>query len=870
MRPQPPDAALRLAAIVESSTDAIFSVDLDGIVTSWNRGAEILFGFLPDEVIGRKLTILAPPDRAHEADVALARVLEGHVVPPFDTVRWRKDGTLVDVSITVSPIRDHDGAVVGASKISRDISARKKIEADLRESQRRLMGLAEAASSVVGAADVGSVLGAVIEVARDVFDADGYAIWRGDDGGSWRVIRSFGISQAFAERVIGTTAAASTRRLAFDAPVICTDVATSPTVAHLREDYEREGIASLIVFPLTIHGEPCATMVFYSRKVCEYRDDDVRVGMAVANLAAAALTTAELYEEQRTAREAADYARRQAAFLADAGTAMSASLDYESTLTAVAKLAVPTLADWCAVDVVDDKGVLQRLAVAHVDPDKVSLARLLHERYPPDRDATGGIYDVVRSGNPILLSPIPAALLDAVVRDEEHRQLIDALHLKSYLCVPMMAQGKALGAISFVGAESGRQYSEDDLRVARELANRAALAVQNARAYARANEASRLKDEFLATLSHELRTPLNAVLGYTRMLRSGMLGAEKTGPALDTIERNATALKQIIEDVLDISRIVAGRLRLSVQAVDLPTILHDSRATVTPAADAKGVRIETIIDPSVPPVPGDPDRLQQIVWNLLSNAIKFTPRGGRVQVRLSRVNSHVEITVADTGAGISAEFLPFVFERFRQADATFTREHGGLGLGLSIAKQLIELHGGTIAAASGGPGAGATFTVSLPLMIVHSAEHASQPQSTPSPVLEPVKAAPRLDGLHVLAVDDERDSLALLRAVIESAGGRVTTAASAAEALELVAVDPPNVLICDIGMPGTDGYGLIRALRRMEEPMRSLPAAALTAYARTEDRITSLASGFHMHLVKPIDPLELLVAVSSLAVRRYS
>jgi PAS domain S-box-containing protein len=870
MRPQPPDAALRLAAIVESSSDAILSVDLDGVVTSWNRGAQLLFGYEPHEMVGHKLTLLAPPDRAHEAALALSRVLQGQVVPPFDTVRWRKDGTLVDVSVTVSPIRDHDGVIVGASKISRDISERRRMELELRESQRRLMGLAVAASSVVGATDVDSVLGAVIEVARDVFEADGYAIWRVDQGGRWRVVRSHGISERFATRVIETSPTSPVRRLNFETPIVCPDVATAPMVAHLRDEYEREGIASMVVFPLTIHGERCATMVFYSRHRREYPDADVRVGSAVANLAAAALTTAELYEEQRKAREAADHARRQAAFLADAGTALSASLDYESTLTAVSRLAVPTLADWCAVDVVDEHGILQRLAVAHVDPDKVALAKRLHERYPPDPNAPGGVYEVIRTGIPVLHSPIPTALLDAAAKDDEHRRLIAELQLKAFLCVPMLAQGTALGAISFVSAESGREYSDADLRVASELATRAALAVQNARAYARANEASRLKDDFLATLSHELRTPLNAVLGYIRMLRSGMVTPERTATALETVERNATALQQIIEDVLDVSRIVAGRLRLAVQAVDLPSILRESRATVTPAADAKGVRIEMIVDPSLPPVPGDPDRLQQIVWNLLSNAIKFTPRGGKVQLRLSRVSSHVEIVVADTGAGIAADFLPHVFERFRQADATFTREHGGLGLGLAIAKQLTELHGGTISAASDGPGTGATFTVALPLMIVHGSEHVVVRRAATPPTLAPVAERPRLDGLHVLAVDDERDSLSLLRAVIESAGGRVTTATSVAEALERIRLDLPDALICDIGMPGTDGYGLIRALRRMEEPARSLPAAALTAYARTEDRITSLASGFQMHLVKPIDPLELLVAISTLAVRRYS
>jgi len=279
-----------------------------------------------------------------------------------------------------------------------------------------------------------------------------------------------------------------------------------------------------------------------------------------------------------------------------------------------------------------------------------------------------------------------------------------------------------------------------------------------------------------------------------------------------------------------------------------------------------------MIEPLATPISGDAERLQQIVWNLLSNAIKFTPRGGKVQLRLSRVNSHVEITVSDTGRGIAPDFLPFVFERFRQADTTFSREYGGLGLGLAIARQLTELHGGTVTAASGGIGHGATFTISLPLMIVHqpSAAPAAREHPHSDRAMPQIEPRPRLDGVHVLAVDDERDSLSLLRAVLDAAGATVTTAASASEALETLARQRHDVLVADIGMPGMDGLQLIRAIRQLDAPARNIPAAALTAYARAQDRITSLASGFQMHLVKPIDPVELVVAIASLAPRGLS
>jgi PAS domain S-box-containing protein len=856
----PPDASLRLAAIVQSSDDAIISKDLDGVMTSWNAGAERLFGYTADETVGRSIRMLIPDDRQNEEDHVLESIRSGFVVEPFDTIRRRKDGTPVDVSVRVSPILDPAGRIVGASKIARNISDRKRNEAELRDLQHRLRGLAAASATILGNPDLNSVLPALIELARDVFVADGYGIWRVDDAATWTVVRAFGISKEFASTL--TTPGGNP----FADPVIAPDVFASSSLADAHDAYRREGIVSLLAHPLIIKGACRGAMVFYSRTRREYGDVDVEVARATANLAAAALTTVELYDEQRSARAAADHSRKRALFLAEAARAMSASLDYHDTLKAVAQLAVPAIADWCAIDMADGQGGVERLAVAHVDPGKVALAQQLHERYPADPDAAGGIHHVIRTGKAAFMSSIPPALLEAVARDDEHRRIIRELNLHSYMCVPLMAHEKVFGAITFVSAESGREYGEDDLRFAQELASRASLAVENSRAYARLTEVSRLKDEFLATLSHELRTPLNAVLGYARMLRMGTLGPEKVKPAIDVLERNAIALKQIIEDVLDVSRIVSGRMRLNVESVDLPSILHEATASSMPAAVAKGVRIETTIDALDSRVSGDPHRLQQVVWNLMSNAIKFTPAGGQVQIRLSRTDSHVEIAVSDTGIGISSEFLPFVFEPFRQADATFSREHGGLGLGLGIAKQLTELHGGTIAARSDGPGLGATFVVSLP---VKAASVESRPVKFEAPVAESpapyAESARSLEGLCVLAVDDEADSVRLLKTVLEDAGASVITATSAEMALDVLRSDTPDVMVADIGMPQMDGLQLIRTVRQMGEPARSIPAAALTAYARPEDSVTSLSSGFQMHLVKPIDPVELAAAISRLA-----
>ena len=381
--------------------------------------------------------------------------------------------------------------------------------------------------------------------------------------------------------------------------------------------------------------------------------------------------------------------------------------------------------------------------------------------------------------------------------------------------------------------------------------------------------ANRLKDDFLATLSHELRTPLNAILGYIRMLRRGVFDEARREHALQVVERNASTLTQMVEDVLDVSRIVAGKIRLNVQPVDVARVLEEAIATVKPAADARGVTLEAVLDSGAGPVAGDPERLQQVLWNLLSNAVKFTPREGRVQIRLERVHSHVEIVVSDTGVGIPPEFLPHVFERFRQADSRFSREYGGLGLGLAIARELVHLHGGSIEAVSEGVGKGATFRVRLPLMIVHG----TATRESIGPSETDVGAAAdspdaRLDGVRVLAVDDDPDATSLMREVLEAAGASVLSAHSAPAALSILAREHPDVLLTDIGMPGMDGFMLIAKVRASADPAtREIPAAALTAYARSEDRVRALKSGFQMHLAKPIDPAELIAAVLSLARR---
>ena len=603
--------------------------------------------------------------------------------------------------------------------------------------------------------------------------------------------------------------------------------------------------------PLRIPADLSGTLVAYYRTPHSFTDVEVETARAVGNLVSAALNTAELYDAQRRSREQSD-------MLSQATTALAGSLDYHDTLHRIAQLAIPHLADWCAVDLRNENGEVERLAVAHVDSVKIDKVRQLQQQHPADPDSPSGIHEVLRTGAPILVPEVTDDMLQSRARSPEHLAALREVGVRSYMSVPLTVLNRTLGVLSFVSGESGRRYDAVDLQFAQDLASRAAMAVENARAYEEARRANRLKDEFLATLSHELRTPLNAIVGYARMLSSGMVNTERVPRAVDIIHKNAAALTRIVEDVLDVSRIISGKLRLKTQTLDLAPVIAASVETVQPAAEAKGIALHALMEPGPTGVIGDPDRIQQVMWNILSNAVKFTPNGGTVTVRLEPTDDHVDIVVSDTGVGIAAEFVPHIFERFRQADSRFAREYGGLGLGLAIARHIVEMHGGTIRASSEGPGKGSTFRVRLP--VTHAVK--AEPPAPRSP-----EASHRLAGIHVLVVDDDEDALTMVRELLEAAGASVTTALSADEALVLIARQPPDLLLSDIGMPAMDGFELIRRIRELSPAIRHVPAAALTAYAQPEDRTRALRSGFQAHLAKPIDPSELLTAVEMLAGR---
>ncbi|HEX7176604.1 MAG TPA: PAS domain S-box protein [Pyrinomonadaceae bacterium] len=639
-----------LLAIIESADDAIISKTLESIITSWNKGAERIFGYTAQEAVGKPVTMLIPADHLDEEPAILARIRAGDRIEHYETVRVRKDGTPIDISLTVSPIRNAAGQIIGASKIARDISTRRQSEL----AQAQLANIIESADDAIISKSLDSIITGWNKGAERIF---GYT----------------------AEEIIG-------------------------------------------------------------------------------------------------------------------------------------------------------KSVTILIPADHPDEEPAIIARLRRgeriEHYETVRIRKDG-------------TPIDISLTVSPIRN---------------------AAGQIIGASKIARDITGLKRAERE---------RERLHKSEREARERAEELSHLKDEFLATVSHELRTPLTAILGWAHMLRTGQSDGDSNLKAFEAIERNARSQAQLIEDLLDVSRIITGKLRIDVRPLDPGSFIDSAIEAVRPAAEAKGVRVQKIMDTGAVSVAGDPVRLQQVFWNLLTNAIKFTPRGGRVQIRLERVNSHIEIAVADTGAGITPEFLPHVFDRFRQADQKTTRRYGGLGLGLSIVRHLVELHGGTVRAESAGEGQGSTFTVLLPVAPVYqTGVEGGRVHPAARDTLPSYECADRLDGLRLLVVDDEQDTRELLKAGLGRYGAEVTAAGSAAEALEAVRAAVPDLLISDIGMPGEDGYDLIRRVRALSaEAGGRVPAIALTAYARVEDRMQALRAGYQMHVPKPVEMAE-LVAVAASLVRR--
>jgi signal transduction histidine kinase/ActR/RegA family two-component response regulator len=891
------------------------------------------------------------------------------------------------------------------------------------------------ARTINGSLDLDTVLQRVVESVRTLTGCDGARIALVDAARDVMVLRySTGaptvMQPGFAiERGKGIGGLA----WALNAPVRTDDIATDPRLqAHYRDIIAADRLVACLVVPIRI-GDRIEGLV-YANNVTRrpFTEDDESTLLRLAEHAAVAIRNATLLEQARAARDVAETARQRSAFLAEAGGIVASSLDYDTTLGAIAELAVRRLADWCAVDLVEEDGGIRRLALAHADPRRAGDAAVLRRAYPPVRDALLGVARVLRTGRADLAPQITDEMLRGAAWDDAHLAVLRRLGLVSGMVVPLNARGTILGALSLFSAESGRVYGADDLALAEDLARRAALAVDNARLYGTsearrrqaeammeigqalnrrldpdavarriadsvrsllgtssavvyrtlpdtgeavalavagdlgpgftgtfrlpadvgtiglalrerrpvvtpdlladerimlppavraavdraphravlavplmvehrpigalmvgdragrvfdgeairlgqafadqaavalqnaqlyhdARAANRAKDEFLAVLSHELRTPLTAILGWARILRAGAADAERTARGLETIERNTRLQKQLIDDLLDVSRIISGKLQLDLRAVDLAALVEESVEPLQREAVSRGIALTVHLDRSVGRVFADAGRLQQVVVNLVSNALKFTPRGGRVDVELQGTGSEVVVRVDDTGQGIAAAALPHIFDHFRQADSTVTRGHGGLGLGLAIVRHLVELHGGTVQALSAGPGSGASFVVRLPLLRASELAVKRAPARVADEAL-------RLGGRRVLVVDDHADSRELIRLVLHQAGADVHLAASAGEALAVLDTTDLDLVISDLSMPEADGYELIRRMRQRPGGT-GLPAIALSAYASAADRQRALEAGFDAHAAKPIDPVELIDLVSQVAAR---
>ncbi|MFL6255933.1 MAG: PAS domain S-box protein [Pyrinomonadaceae bacterium] len=804
------------AAIVESSTEAVIGKTLDGTVTSWNAAAERMYGYTAEEAIGQHISFIVPEDlQADLADI-LARLARGERVERAETLRLRKDGSRLEVSLIISPIRDASGRLVGASTIARDITEQKRGDAE----RARLSRLVEH--------ERGRLKNLVANVPGVVWEA-----WGEPDEGSQRI----DFVSEHVEQMLGYTVE---------------EWLSTPnfwlTIVH-PEDRERAAAEARRKFDSREGGTSQFRWVRKDGRVIHVEAQSLVVLDERGRPAGMRGVTMDITE-----RKAAEERLR---FLAEASRVLGSSLDYETTLAGLARLAVEAMADYCLVDLVDDDGRARRVAAVHADPAQRPLAERL-STFPPGPQSAG-VPRVLRTGRPEVFQEVTEEMLPSLARDEEHERVLRELGLKSFITVPLVARGCTVGALTFSSTRAARRYTDEDVAYAQEIAARVALAIENAKLYARAQEVNRAKDEFLATLSHELRTPLTPILGWTHMIRSGRLGEAETAQGVRVIEKNSQSLSRLINDLLDMSSILSGKMRIERAPVELAGVVREAADTVRPQADARSVLVEVQTGgPAV--VSGDRTRLVQVFWNLLHNAVKFSREGGRVRVRVGALDGTARVEVEDEGDGIASEFLPHVFERFRQADGSTTRVHGGLGLGLALVKSFVEAHGGSVSAESAGEGRGSRFTVALPASDSEGARRNSDE-------LDAGAGEPCAErSCRVLVIEDAPDTLEMLRVAFESRGYRTSACATPEEALSVAESERFDIIVSDIGLPRIDGYELIARLRKLSH-LREVPALALTGYAAQRDAEAALAAGFDAHVPKPVDPAELAERMDQLTQR---
>jgi PAS domain S-box-containing protein len=915
--PRPLQARDLLAAIVESSDDAIVAKTTDGIIQFFNAAAERIFGYAADEVIGKPIRILIPPDRQAEEDEILAQIRRGERVEHFETVRVRKDGRRIDVSLTISPVRDAAGRIVGASKIARDITEQQKA----RRAEAYLAAVVGSSTDAIIAKDLNGIIQSCNESCTRIF---GYApeelvgrpihvlippeLHAQEDEILARVRRG--------ERVEHF----ETIRVAKDGRRLDISLSVSPVRGQTGEIIGLAKVARDITQQKQIASELAAQQERYRVTLASIGDGviatDERGRVAYLNSTAEALTGWTLAEamgrrladvfriiNERTREPVGDPVELvmrtgeivglanhtvlisrggverpiadSASPIRDAeGAVIGAVLVFRDvTEQRRAEDAIAEQREWFETalesigDAVIATDVQGRVSFMNPVAEHLTGWRLDVARGRPCAD----IFNIVNeTSRRTVESPVTRVLANGlIVGLANHTVLLAADGTERPIDdsgAPIRDRhGRIVGVILVFRDVSGRRRAENERRIV--AAERERLLEAERAARADAERASRVKDDFVAMVSHELRTPLNAILGWTQVMSQSRSDPEIVRRGLDVIARNTRVQAQLISDLLDMSRIVAGKLWLSVEKLDLKSLVVNAIETVQQAADSKGVAIRQELDFDAP-IAGDPSRAQQIVWNLLWNAIKFTPEGGDILVRLRQRGSDAEITVADSGIGIKHELLPHIFDRFHQGDTSLTRRHGGLGLGLAIAQHLVHLHGGSISANSDGEGKGATFTVLLP----SSALPAASPAASTASAETGVTAAPTsaLEGVRILIVEDEADSRDFLRQFLAAHGADVFVASSGTEALTVAQHTRPAVLVSDIGLPDIDGYELLQRLRRSStDGLGGIPAIAITAYARTEDRMLAFQSGYQVHLAKPVEPARLVEAIVRVSRANY-
>ncbi len=802
---------------------AILHLDQYGKILSWNKGAELIFGFTKEEIIGQNFSIIfTPEDRAQSIDEKeLDKAVE---TGRSEDIRWhlRKNGTRVFTNGVTTAFRSESGNLLGFAKVARDTTRRTQAEELLLERGRLAALNGDIGNALTEEGDLRSVLNRCTEALVKNLDVAFARIWTFNnsenvlelqasagmythlDGAHSRIpLGKFKIGMIAEERI----------------PHLTNEVFKDPRVSD-KEWAEREGMMAFAGYPLIVEERLVGVMCVFARQ--PLTDLTLQAMASVSNGIANGI-------ERKRVEEALLESEEQYRIVAETASDVIISINKQSTILFINR----------AAERIFGHKIEQMLG----QPLTMLMPKYLRHLHK------AGLERYLETGKRHL--------------SWKHVE-VSGLHRDGYEFPLELSFGEFKKNDEHIFIGIARDISERK----QAEAEREQILQREQEARHVAEEANRIKDEFLATLSHELRTPLNAILGWSNLLLNGKLDEEASIRALKTVERNARSQSQLIDDLLDTSRIITGKLRLEVRPVELLNVIETAVEAVRPAADAKNIRLEMLLDTETGPISGDADRLQQVFWNLLANSVKFTPKGGRVQVRLERVDSHVEIIISDTGKGINPEFLPYVFDRFRQADQTSTRSEGGLGLGLSIARQIVEMHGGTVHAESEGEGLGTSFIVRLSRIATvphNEKEKKKRVHPTVGGELQ-FDCDPELNGLRILIVDDEADSRHLLRVVLEQCGAKATTVGSAAEALKALEDASYDVLVSDIGMPVEDGYMLINQVRSLpKEKGGRIPAIALTAYARVEDRVRALTAGFQFHVPKPVEPMELAAIVSSLA-----